>query len=1062
MNILVNEKVMRSLFNDNDFNTELKAMLNEMIDEELMKEPEDMDCDLIDECTDMLIELEQEEDDGFAVMIPLLSSEKIMAACGRKGFKALSRPVRASLIACIVLLSALTANTVIAEVFDYNIAKEVVSSISQKLQDWGLIASADDKDEIVVDEIPSKTENEESTGEPVTEAEQTTEKETATAQSSPKTASVQETTTAPAAKPPAETTGENHSAAAEPVSKKYTLTFDAAGGKCAASSMEVTYGKAIGNLPVPVREGYKFLGWYNIDISYYRENGRKNETALTSKTVYNLEKDAVVTAKWSKYCTVKLNANGGKCDIDTFQITDGDKVPLPTPTRDGYIFRGWYDGNVLYTDTLDTTKWSILYYPDFYYELTALWDKIGETHKIYFDANGGSVESKYKEFTVGEPYGELPVPTHYLGYKFLGWYSLPRIDCERITESSICTTRYSKLYALWYRTTATVTFDANGGECDVESKTIYSDNVYGVLPEPERTGYVFAGWYYNGNIVTVSSDVGGNPTDHTLTAMWAPQEVSVQFDANGGMISKDSSLAIVKTYGYMTKYESFPEAARLGYRFIGWYTEPEGGTRIETTDTVDFLEDVTYYAHWEKNENICVVTFYSNDGKDNNAIVACQKGETIARTRPEMSSTEFALFQFDGWYTDKYYGEKLADDYPITENSEFYAHWIVNPILLKNCSLELEKYKYDLNEEIRVDSLNMIISVPAVGYTETITGEMLAAVNARLDYDTSTAGNHTVTVTAAVNMGYVVTFRASAEIYVGECIHDSKTYIVDRVEPTCIKEGYSGDVMCSRCNEIIEKGNVLQPLGHNENTLTKIINAKTATCSQEGYTGDAVCATCGELLEKGKNIEKTPHQATEEIVIKKATFDEDGEISAVCKVCKEYIPTYKTIDRVSSVLLSWNQVECDGSRKTPTVTVKDSQGNMITDYTVTMDEGRIEVGTYNVYVTLTGDFYEGEKVLTFEIISYTLAAPKAQFINGSSYISWNKNDHAHGYEVSCSKFFGSTQTVKITDNAKTYINYAGDFNLDNNAIYFIQVRSYRVVGGETVYSNWSNRLTVVR
>ena len=118
MNILVNEKVMRSLFNDNDFNTELKAMLNEMIDEELMKEPEDMDCDLIDECTDMLIELEQEEDDGFAVMIPLLNSEKIMTACGRKGFKALSRPVRASLIACIVLFSALTANTVMAEVFD--------------------------------------------------------------------------------------------------------------------------------------------------------------------------------------------------------------------------------------------------------------------------------------------------------------------------------------------------------------------------------------------------------------------------------------------------------------------------------------------------------------------------------------------------------------------------------------------------------------------------------------------------------------------------------------------------------------------------------------------------------------------------------------------------------------------------------------------------------------------------------------------------------------------------------------------------------------------------------
>ncbi len=802
MNILVNEKVMRSLFNDNDFNTELKAMLNEMIDEELMKEPEDMDCDLIDECTDMLIELEQEEDDGFAVMIPLLSSEKIMAACGRKRFKALSRPVRASLIACIVLLSALTANTVIAEVFDYNIAKEVVSSISQKLQDWGLIASADDKDEIVVDEIPSKTENEESTGEPVTEAEQTTEKETATAQSSPKTASVQETTTAPAAEPPAETTGENHSAAAEPVSKKYTLTFDTAGGKCAASSMEVTYGKAIGNLPVPVREGYKFLGWYNIDISYYRENGRKNETALTSKTVYNLEKDAVVTAKWRKYSVIKLNANGGECSVSSMKLDiDDGIIKLPVPTREGYVFAGWYDEDYNFYTTTEYLYLRSL--PEFYYELTAYWVKEGERYTITFNANGGICDVTSMEAEIGRPYGELPAPTKE-GWKFLGWYADTNASADRITEDTLFT-KYVELYALWYRSTATITFDADGGQCDTASMTVYSDNIYYDMPVPTKEGYTFSGWYCGNELLTDEFMVFHPAVDKTYTALWIPVSVPVTFDANGGKISSNGDMAVTKNYGYMLAYDSFPEAARQGYTFTGWYTEPTGGTKIEATDLVDFLDGATYYAHWEEDAGTHIVTFYSNDGNENNRVISYHDGEeTIASKAPNMNNSGGLFYEFDGWYTDAYYGEKADLNQTVTEDMEFYAHWVFNTQFTE-ITLNLDKTEYNLNEEIDLSSMDMILSVPLMDYSDTLTGEMLTEAGARLEYDTSSYGAHTVTVTLAIDMGYTVTLRASAEILVSGCNHNAGTYIVNQVEPTCESEGYSGDVMCSACNEMIEK-----------------------------------------------------------------------------------------------------------------------------------------------------------------------------------------------------------------------------------------------------------------
>ena len=156
MNIKVDKNTVNYIYSDKAFFAEIEAFLNSVIDEEIEK-ADDMDTELIDECIELLSKLDTENSEGHAVIIPMLSSKKIMNACHKRGFNNLSRGMRASLIACIVLLSALTANTVIAEVFDYNIAKEVVSSISQKLQDWGIIAGADDSTDKIVDIIPETT-----------------------------------------------------------------------------------------------------------------------------------------------------------------------------------------------------------------------------------------------------------------------------------------------------------------------------------------------------------------------------------------------------------------------------------------------------------------------------------------------------------------------------------------------------------------------------------------------------------------------------------------------------------------------------------------------------------------------------------------------------------------------------------------------------------------------------------------------------------------------------------------------------------------------------------------
>lgn len=69
---------------------------------------------------------------------------------------------------------------------------------------------------------------------------------------------------------------------------------------------------------------------------------------------------------------------------------------------------------------------------------------------------------------------------------------------------------------------STVTFDANGGTAEFDSKEVEYGDVLGVLPEADRSHYVFLGWYTDpedGDRVTDQSDVTGSTT---LYAHWVP------------------------------------------------------------------------------------------------------------------------------------------------------------------------------------------------------------------------------------------------------------------------------------------------------------------------------------------------------------------------------------------------------------------------------------------------------------------------------------------------------------------------------------------------------------
>ena len=128
-------------------------------------------------------------------------------------------------------------------------------------------------------------------------------------------------------------------------------------------------------------------------------------------------------------------------------------------------------------------------------------------------------------------------------------------------------------------------------------------------------------------------------------------------------------------------------------------------------------------------------------------------------------------------------------------------------------------------------------------------------------------------------------------------------------EATCTEAGIR-TYMCTVCEST--KIEEIPANGHGE-TVTKF--AKEATCKMEGYTGDLYCMDCGELLEEGSVIEKLPHQWDAGKITKKATTSTTGIRTYTCTKCgatkKETIP--KVVPK----------------KATPGKTVKDSATNGI-------------------------------------------------------------------------------------------------------------------------------------
>lgn len=127
----------------------------------------------------------------------------------------------------------------------------------------------------------------------------------------------------------------------------------------------VSNNKSIAFPEEPYKNGYSFEGWYY--IQNYQEIKFDTDYLKNNK----LTKDLNIYAKFkAKNLTVLLNLNGGTCEMQTISVSYGKPFSLPTPTRNGYDFDGWYltDEDEIIKNTIwdyDTTtlvaKWKQIF-----------------------------------------------------------------------------------------------------------------------------------------------------------------------------------------------------------------------------------------------------------------------------------------------------------------------------------------------------------------------------------------------------------------------------------------------------------------------------------------------------------------------------------------------------------------------------------------------------------------------------------------------------------------------------------------------------------------------------
>ncbi len=411
----------------------------------------------------------------------------------------------------------------------------------------------------------------------------------------------------------------------------YVYDVEEAGLPVLPSSVELIAGEETTVKALPSLEGYRFTGW-----TYDGETYAPGEAFIMPGG------DAELVVTWEQIVEYALtfNENGGS-EVDDVMLEAGAEYRLPASTKDGFVLRGWSDGQETYPAGTVYTM------PDWEVELEAKWDReittaaptTAPTYVIRFEYEGGAPEGATvfapEEIKGGETYilPALALEGYTFDYWYVGGVRYPanyeyevKGDVTFVAKwtkdgeqpstepSTEPTTPPTTTEAPEYELSFAYGDDAPANAPALPAATeLKAGDVHKLADLGDVEGYNFKGWntQADGKGASYPANFNFRMPDEatTLYAIYEaivvePTAYTLSFNTDGGSAVADMSLlpgAVI----------NLPKTERTGYEFVCWqdkdgneygigdaFTMPEGNAELtaiwEEIVPVDYNLDYAY------------------------------------------------------------------------------------------------------------------------------------------------------------------------------------------------------------------------------------------------------------------------------------------------------------------------------------------------------------------------------------------------------------------------------------------------------------------------------------
>ena len=367
----------------------------------------------------------------------------------------------------------------------------------------------------------------------------------------------------------------------------FTVRYELNGGALYGENpSSVTAGEAH-VLSEPVREGYIFLGWFDMPQGgdKYGSVGGENAKNLTLYALWQ-RTDALFT--------VYYDCDGDVLGENPVSVGAGEVHKLYGAEKTGYSFLGWNtraDGGGEYVE--------YLYGVDETLHMYAIFVPKQYVVRYVFEGDYEGEETNPNAVTFGERVDLLPVSLY--GHRFLGWYDAETggnkvevLDAGNILTVSVLYARFEPLEFAVALEAGEGTFASGGGEVSRGSFTVRFGETM-PLPGCTLVGHEFIGWNESpagdGEFYTAFDGAEGNKT---LYAVFRAKEYLIRYEYEGMYESGKVNPNYI-TYGERV---TLSPVYRSGYEFSGWYDAETGGNLVTVIDESNILTLSRLYARF--------------------------------------------------------------------------------------------------------------------------------------------------------------------------------------------------------------------------------------------------------------------------------------------------------------------------------------------------------------------------------------------------------------------------------------------------------------------------------